>query len=141
MYIDRTTEENLMSNDEIKKQGQDAQPIDGLSFTELNRHEQALVLTLNGEGTGVREYKTIVELMYANNWHVLGKAKGNSRVRNSLRRLVRGTWVEHAEKIGDGRYRITEAGRKRLRRFEAKSAEESAAKPVSEVAVAEESAA
>lgn len=35
-------------------------------------------------------------------------SKGNSWVRNSLRRLVRGNWVE---KVGAGTYRLTDEGR------------------------------
>lgn len=97
-------------------QGQSGPQIEGgLHFDELNENEQTVVSTLDGSGTGKREYLKIKDIQVRSDWEEL--ENGNSRVRNALRRLVRAKWVEHEDTIGDGTYRITEAGRKRMRRY------------------------
>lgn len=114
-----------MAKKKVVEQGQMAEELT-VPFDKLNQHEQAIVNVLNVKG---RPEMTIKELMEANNWHKqLGKAKGNSRVRNSLRRLVRGGWVMHPEDIGDGRYFLTKTGADRLRRFKGKGTKKAAAK-------------
>jgi DNA-binding transcriptional regulator PaaX len=83
-------------------------------FGDLNDHEQAIVNLLAQKGRPLLKINTIGEQL---GWfEALGKAKGSSRVRNSLRRLVRGNWLAHAEEIGDGSYRLTKHGLDRLRR-------------------------
>jgi hypothetical protein len=105
-----------MSNEEqmAKKtsQGQGAGAIE-ISLDKLNDNERAVLGALaEGEGMKIRE------IVYRLGWNLCacggcksdGGAtpcynKGNSRVRNSLRRLVRGGFVLHGKNIGDGRYR------------------------------------
>jgi len=96
------------------KQGQRGKRYD-LPFEDLTPSEKKVVLAFAGSPEPIL---TIKELVEACGWKSLrasegnedfkGKARGNSRVRNSLRRLVRGKWVRHARTIGDGRYRLTD---------------------------------
>lgn len=74
-----------------------------LKFDDLNKNELAVLRFLAGDGETRRAYK-ITEIMEALGWHEPSRLKGNSRVRNSLRRLVRARWVEHARVYGDGTY-------------------------------------
>lgn len=107
-------------------QGQGAKEI-SLSYDELTKNEQKVVLALAQEG---RPVLTIKELVEACGWKSLkasganeefkGKARGNSRVRNSLRRLVQGTWVENYPARGSGKYRLTAKAAKRLKRADVK---------------------
>lgn len=93
-------------------QGQRGAPIQ-LGFEDLNEKEQSLLTLLNGEGHGRREVYTLWEAVYGLGWEKVrgGKTRGNSWVRNCLRRLVRARFVEHASEVGDGTYRITKSGR------------------------------
>lgn len=118
-------------------QGQEGPELQ-LHFEELREPEQRVVTALAQPG---RPVLTIKELVEACGWTSLhasdanaefkGKARGNSRVRNSLRRLVRSKWVENAEAKGKGTYRLTTQAASRLRRLR-KSA--SAASPKTEEA-------
>lgn len=87
-----------------------------LPTEELTKHERKLVDMLNGKGKGVRETYSVAELSKETKLTKL-------QVRNTIRRLVPSTWVEHVDEVltddGDvrpvrGHYRITERGRKRL---------------------------
>ena len=99
---------------EKQKQGQRAGELK-LHHSELTANEKKLVGVLAQPG---RPVLTIKELMHACKWDKrLGKARGNSRVRNTLRRLVRAKWVGHPETVGDGRYRLTKEAASRLRRL------------------------
>ena len=70
---------------------------------DLNKNEWAVLHFLTGDNDGQRAYR-ISEIMEGLGWHQPSRLKGNSRVRNSMRRLVRARWVEHAKKFGDGTY-------------------------------------
>lgn len=104
-------------------QGQ-AAPELKLQYEELTKNEQKVVQALAQPG---RPVLTIKELVEACGWKSLrasdanaeftGKVRGNSRVRNSLRRLVRSKWVENAEERGRGTYRLSKRGADRLRRL------------------------
>jgi predicted DNA-binding transcriptional regulator len=96
-------------------QGQQARVLQ-LHYEELTKNERDVVRYLATEGRPVR---TIKEIMEGLNWnHVKGgRARGNSRVRNSLRRLVQSGWVGHETAVGDGRYRLTRNAADRLRRM------------------------
>lgn len=100
---------------ELSPQGQRAGALQ-LRFEELTKNEQLLVTFLAKEG---RPVHTIVEIMEGLNWHKIkgGRARGSSRVRNTLRRLVRSQWLNHATEIGDGQYRLSKNGLDRLRRL------------------------
>ena len=119
----QTTNGNGKSSD----QGQRAGALQ-LTFNELTKNEQLLVTFCAQEG---RPIFTIVELMEGLNWHKMkgGRARGCSRVRNTLRRLVRAQWLVHATEIGDGKYRLSKNGLDRLRRI-VKDADKPNAKPV-----------
>jgi hypothetical protein len=103
-----------------------------LHFEELTKNEQLLVTCLAVEG---RPVKTINEIMEALGWNKIrgGRARGCSRVRNTLRRLVRSQWVTHDTEVGDGKYRLTRVALDRLRRLvkDTEPAKPSKAKPVS----------
>lgn len=90
-----------------------------LSFDDMTKNEQMVVVALAREG---RPVLTIREIMVECNWHHMpgGKAQGNSRVRNTLRRLVRANWVTHPDEVGDGKYRLSTQALARLRRIAAK---------------------
>lgn len=87
-----------------------------LRFEELTKNEQLLVTFLAKDG---RPVQTIVELMEGLGWNKIkgGRARGSSRVRNTLRRLVRSQWLVHESEVGDGRYRLSKNGLDRLRRL------------------------
>lgn len=102
-----------MSTQTLKSnQGQQGSPLK-LAFDELSENEQQLVTFLGAEG---RPVYTIKEMMEGLGWHLgrMGRARGNSKVRNTLRRLVRSNWVGHKDDIGDGEYRITLRGYNQL---------------------------
>jgi len=115
-----------------------------LHFSELTDNEKKLVAALNQTG---RPILTIKELVKACGWHRLrasnanedftGKVRGNSRVRNTLRRLVRSNWVENAEGRGRGTYRLSKKGSDRLRRAGTKPSKAKPSKaPAKEQAIA-----
>jgi hypothetical protein len=79
-----------------------------LSVSDLNPKEKKVAETLNGDPS--RKPYLLSDLAVAV-WPSQPKVKANSWVRNSLRRLVRGGWVERAEK---GTYQITEKGQANL---------------------------
>ena len=87
-----------------------------LTFEQLTKNEQLLVTLCTREG---RPVFTIVEMMEGLNWHKMkgGRARGCSRVRNTLRRLVRAQWLIHATDVGDGKYRLSKNALDRLRRL------------------------
>lgn len=93
-------------------QGQQAAPL-RLSYEDMTDNERALVGFLDQED---RPVFTIKEIMEGLNWHrgPGGRAKGNSRVRNTLRRLVRAKWLSHPDEVGDGKYRLSVQGKNRL---------------------------
>lgn len=101
--------------------GQCGAPIE-LGYEDLTERERKVVDALRADSG--RPVKSINELIDACNWASLssksatltGRALGNSRVRNQLRRLVRSSWVENAEGRGKGKYRLTQAAVKRLKR-------------------------
>ena len=105
---------DMSKQTELKsKQGQRAGEIQ-LHHSELTKHEQRLVDVLAKPG---RPTLTIKELVIECKWTNLGKSRGNSRVRNTVRRLVKAKWIEHPEGIGDGLYRLTSAAKSRLKRL------------------------
>jgi hypothetical protein len=74
-----------------------------LQVDDLNQNELAVLHYLTCDGEGRRAYG-ISDIMEGLGWHEPSRLKGNSRVRNSLRRLVRARWVEHVKTVGDGTY-------------------------------------
>lgn len=104
------------------KQGQRGKKYD-LPFEDLTKNEKRVVLALAETSEPVLTIKELVEecgwksLRASNsNDEFKGHARGNSRVRNTLRRLVKGRWVQHASKYGDGRYKLTERATSELRK-------------------------
>lgn len=92
-----------------------------LHFEELTKNEQLLVTAL---AKPARPVMTIKEIQAELGWDRLhrsdtmsGYARGCSRVRNTLRRLVRSQWVTHKSEVGDGQYRLTKNALDRLRRL------------------------
>jgi hypothetical protein len=99
--------------------GQSGTPID-LEWSAMNGDEQLVAQKLY-EGTGAQ---TIGDLAAKG----FGKENPKLRVRNSMRRLVRGGWVEWA---GRGKYKLTATGRRRYERSDDKPAAKSGGKVVS----------
>lgn len=91
--------------------GQSAPPIE-LSVDGLNAKEGKVFAALNGPGSGVRVIMTITEIAEAC-FKSRGRRQSNSWTRNSLRRLVQAGLVEKVER---GKYRVSDAGRKKLAR-------------------------
>lgn len=77
-------------------------PVLELKIEDLNPNELAVLRFLAGDGK--RRAFRISEIMEGLGWHEPSRLKGNSRVRNSMRRLVRARWVEHVNQLGDGKY-------------------------------------
>lgn len=88
-----------------RRRGQSGEPIE-LTFDMLNDNELAVMKTLGG----APEPMKIAEIMLANQWQIPDKAKGNSRVRNSLRKLMRGSWIQRT----DAGFQTTDLGRGEL---------------------------
>lgn len=86
-----------------------------VKFEKLNVKELKVLAALNGEGVGTREQLTIEQLA-KECFPSKSKAQSNSWVRNSLRRLFCGGWLE---KMTRGLYKISESGRKKMARAEA----------------------
>jgi hypothetical protein len=95
--------------------GQSA-PHTDVKLDELNDKELKVLGAVNGKGEGSREEIAIPDLTKVFKNTAATKAQANSWVRNSLRRLVTG---EYVEKLQRGLYRMTEKGRKRLSRASA----------------------
>ena len=98
--------------------GQSAEPRE-LPFDSLNPLERRLVSFLDGDGAGPRSEHTIKDLVAKAGLHNKTGSDETSWVRNSLRRTVSCGWVE---KTSPGHYRISEAGRRRIRRISAQAA-------------------
>lgn len=120
--VKKSTEPTVDTNMSTQKtngfksdQGQRAGALQ-LRFEELTKNEQLLVTFLAKDG---RPVHTIVEIMEGLGWNKIrgGRARGSSRVRNTLRRLVRSQWLVHDTEIGDGKYRLSKNGLDRLRRL------------------------
>lgn len=107
-------------------QGQQAGAL-RLSFEDMTKNEQALITFLDQEDRPVFSIKEIMEGL---NWHrgPGGRAKGNSRVRNTLRRLVRAKWLSHPDEVGDGKYRLSLQGKNRLDKLVSEASEAPAPK-------------
>lgn len=115
-----STQTELKSN-----QGQQAGAL-RLNFEDMTENEQKLVMFLDQEDRPVFSIKEIMEGL---NWHrgPGGRAKGNSRVRNTLRRLVRAKWLSHPDEVGDGKYRLSLQGKNRLDKLVSEADEKPAA--------------
>jgi hypothetical protein len=96
-----------------KKRTRSAQPTSGqsgppleLTKDKLNDKEEKVVSVLQADANPMP-----INALATNCFSNQSAKTANSWVRNSLRRLVRGKWVE---KIGKGTYRLTDSGRKGL---------------------------
>jgi hypothetical protein len=86
--------------------GQHGKPIH-IGYAELNVHEQRVVKALDAaEGAAMR----IPEIAKSCSARGGGKTVTTLQVRNAMRRLVRGSWVDSR---GRGQYRLTTRGRDR----------------------------
>lgn len=96
-------------------QGQQADSL-RLPFDELSDNEKEIVMLL---AQTEQPTMSIKEIMEALNWQrgPGGRARGNSKVRNTLRRLVRSRWVGHKSEVGDGLYRITTSAMNKLEKL------------------------
>jgi hypothetical protein len=96
-------------------QGQQAEGL-RLKFEEMSDNEKEIVILL---AKPERPVMSIKEIMEALNWHrgPGGRARGNSRVRNTMRRLVRSRWVGHKSEVGDGLYRISTSALNKLEKL------------------------
>jgi len=92
-----------MSKEQAASSGQSGERL-VLKFEQLNPNEKAVVQCLRRAGAKMK----IGEIVEANGWGVPCKTKGNSMVRNALRRLVRSGMVVHNKVIGDGTYLVAD---------------------------------
>ncbi len=92
--------------------GQSGPSLD-LAKDKLNDKEQKIVATLLGDANPMP-----INALATTCFSDQTQSKANSWVRNSLRRLVRGKWVE---KVGKGTYRVTDQGKARFEGAEAPS--------------------
>lgn len=84
----------------------------GMEFGQFNTSEQRIMAVLDPNGSGTRTILTLNELVAATGWQKkFGAKRGNSKVRNALRRLVREGFVEHPVDLKDGQYRMSQRGR------------------------------
>lgn len=94
-------------------EGQKATPLE-LPLDRMNEKERAVLNVFNP--TGPRGWYNITTLAQwafpVENHKHAGRA--NSWVRNSLRRLVRGGWVEHPSKEHKGVFRLSQRAKKTL---------------------------
>lgn len=81
--------------------GQAGAPIE-LTFGKMNVNERSIVEAAHR--LGVFDNKMVRAAL---GWDVPDPKKGSSRVRNGLRRLVRGGWIVHTSDIGDGQYSLS----------------------------------
>ena len=86
----------------VKGSGQSGKALE-LTIDQLNPGEKAVLSCLQTAGTKLK-IRQIVEI---NGWDNPSITKGNSRVRNALRRLVRSGMVIHSKQIGDGTYQAS----------------------------------
>jgi hypothetical protein len=82
--------------------GQSGKPIE-LSWEQMNRDEQRLIVRM-------RKHKGAMGIADLSEGKAFGSNNPKLRVRNALRRTVRGGWIESA---GRGQYKLTQSGRKR----------------------------
>jgi hypothetical protein len=95
----------------VPTSGQSGPPLN-LKWDKMNPKEQSIVRFLFGTGTGTRPIVTISTIASECFFGEADtEALANSWTRNSLRRLVRGEWVE---KFVRGSFRITTKGRARF---------------------------
>lgn len=92
-------------------QGQSGSPI-SLSFDQMNEDEKSIVQAIYRlQGIGPCKNSHVRE---ACGWNQPDPKKGSSRVRNGLRRLVRGGWIVHTSDVGDGQYTLSDDAREFL---------------------------
>lgn len=103
--------------------GQSGSPID-LVKAKLNDKETKVVSILDGDANPVA-----LNVLAAAAFAGQATAQANSWTRNSLRRLVRGKWVQ---KVGKGTYRMTDLGHSRFNEKASAAASETA--PVEQTA-------
>lgn len=97
-----------------------------IPFEELSKNEKKVVLALAEASEPILSIKELVKECGWSSLHASkanpefkGNARGNSRVRNALRKLVKGRWVQHASRYGDGRYKLTPRASEELPRLKA----------------------
>lgn len=99
------SKEGYMSKVDKVSGGQQGKAL-SLSFDQLNQGEQSVLEALRASG-GRMKISAIVKAL---GWDKPSKVKGNSKVRNSMRRLVREGFVIHNSKVGDGTYVAADIG-------------------------------
>lgn len=104
MQKDATAAEIQDTNDETTRRagGQSGPPLD-LPRDRMNENEKLVLAAFTGQGQPTK-IATIAGIAFPG----YGPAKANSQVRNALRRLVRGGYIEQ---IGRGLYQITDLAR------------------------------
>lgn len=96
-------------------QGQNGPKL-SLSWEKLTTNERRVIKSLLPSPGEHRKPMSISEIAAETGWAKrMSQAKANSWVRNQLRRLVRADYVEHAEKIKDGNYILTDYGKRQAR--------------------------
>ena len=98
-----------------KIQGQ-AGPKLNLGWDRLSTNEKRVLKVMLPAPGEHRKPMSIADIVTETGWAKReGKAKANSWVRNQMRRLVRAGYVEHPEMISDGKYVLTDYGKRQCR--------------------------
>lgn len=96
-------------------QGQTGPKLD-LVWGKLSKNEKHVLKIMLPEPGEHRKPMTIAEIAADTGWTKrMSKKKANSWVRNQMRRLHRAGFVEHAEKIKDGNYVLTDYGKRQAK--------------------------
>lgn len=88
-----------------------------LYFEKMSKKEVTVMKAMNGNGKGKRTVLTLSEISDATGWDkAMGQKKANWTVRNAIRRILRCGWIERYGEHGDGTYRVSQFGRKQMKK-------------------------
>ena len=88
-----------------------------LYFEKMSKKEVTVMKAMNGNGKGKRTVLTLAEISDNTGWKkAMGQKKANWTVRNAIRRILRCGWIERYGEHGDGTYRVSQFGRKQMKK-------------------------
>ena len=88
-----------------------------LYFEKMSKKEVTVMKAMNGPGKGARTVLTLSEIADRTGWKKsMGVKKANWTVRNAIRRILRCGWIERYGEKGDGEYRVSQFGRKQMKK-------------------------
>lgn len=96
---------NRINSEVPVNSGQQGKALD-IEVDQLNDNEKVVLATLRASGDRMK----IRQIVEATGWDKPDKVKGNSKVRNAMRRLVRAGFALHNTAVGDGTYVASDIG-------------------------------